>query len=109
MTIRDYIRDEIFAKRVGQAGCLMVYDPARRYGELVRALDSQKCRVLDATTSVIEQREAAMTGLQALASGELEGIVMWCPSAPPLTDDELQGDPFSVLARLGARFPAGDG
>jgi hypothetical protein len=109
MRIRDYIRDEVFAKRVGQAGCLIVYDPARRYGELTRALDSPKCRVLDATASVIEQREAAMSGLQALASGELEGIVVWCPSALPRTDDELQGDPFSVLAGLGARFPAGDG
>ena len=36
-------------------------------------------------------------------------MVVWCPSSPPLTDEQLQGDPFSVLSRVGARFPAGDG
>ena len=50
MKIRDYIRDEVFGKRVGQSGCLVVYDPARRYRDLARALDNPKCRVLDATS-----------------------------------------------------------
>ena len=45
-----------------------------------------------------------MKGLQALASGELERMVVWCPSSPPLTDEQLQGDPFSVLSKVGARL-----
>lgn len=69
MKVRDYIRDEVFGRRLEKSGCLVVYDPARRYRDIARALESPRCRVLDATASVIEQREAAMMGLQALRVG----------------------------------------
>lgn len=109
MKVRDYIRDEVFGRRLEKSGCLVIYDPDRRYRDLARALESPRCRVLDATASVIEQREAAMMGLQALVSGELERMVVWCPSSPPVTDEQMQGDPFSVLSQVGAGFPSGDG
>ena len=50
-----------------------------------------------------------MDALKAVASGDLDQLVVWSPSAAPATDEELQGDPFSVLSRVGAQFPAGDG
>lgn len=36
-------------------------------------------------------------------------MVVWCPSSPPVTDEQMQGDRFSVLSQVGAGFPSGDG
>jgi hypothetical protein len=109
MSIREYFRDEVFTKRAADAGCLVIYDPARHYRDIVRGMESASCRVLDAGSSVIEQREAAMTALRDLGDGKIQRFVLWVPARKPEADAEYQGNPFSVFGRIGAEFPSGDG
>jgi hypothetical protein len=72
-------------------------------------MPTSSCRVIEVDLSVIEQREAAVAGLRELAEGRIHQLILWVPALPPLSDEELQRDPFSVFARIGAQFPAGDG
>lgn len=108
MSIRNYIRDQVFRRRA-QAGCVVIYDPKRNYQEIALSMANDKCRVIDASTSIIEQREAAMEALQLLAEGKIYQLVIWTPVARPDEDDEKQKDPFSVFAAIGDIFPKGDG
>ena len=109
MTIREYIQDEIFGRRAREHGCLVVYDPGRRYRDIALGLASDKCRVIDASQSVIEQREAATDALLSLAEGGVDQLVIWIPAARPDDDEKKQRDPFSVFAEVGTVFPQGDG
>jgi hypothetical protein len=86
MTIRDYIRDQVFAKRAADAGCLVIYDPTRRYRDIVRGMESASCRVIDTGSSVIEQREAAMIALRDLCDGKIQQLVLWVPAPKPEAD-----------------------
>jgi hypothetical protein len=109
MSIREYIRDEVFAKRAADTGCLVIYDPTRRYRDIVHGMESASCEVIDAGLSVIEQREAAMTSLRDLGDGKIQQFIVWVPVQKPEADEEYQGNPFSVFGRIGSEFPAGDG
>jgi len=108
MTIGEHIRTEIFSKRLQRGQALVIYDPERRYREVALSMAGHGCEVLDASKSVIEQRELAMRALQRLGAGQLDDLVVWSPAKPPVTDDDHQQDPFSVLAKVGAQFPVGD-
>lgn len=108
MGIKDYIQQNVFAKRAAERGCLVIYDPARRYRDLAIGLNSPTCCVLDAGISIIEQREIAMVALRDLAVGKVHQLIVWTPLAKPETDEQAQGDPFSVLSRYGTSFPRGD-
>lgn len=57
MTIREYIRDQVFARRAQERGCLVIYDPVRRYRDVAASLATEKRRVIDVSQSIIEQRE----------------------------------------------------
>ena len=107
MKIRDFLQKEVFASRAAKHGALLIYDPARRYRELALSLAASQCRVIDAGPSVIEAREAAMRGLRDLTEGKIQQLVVWIPTRKPESDEGRQGDPFSVLGRIGADFPAG--
>jgi hypothetical protein len=87
MTISDYIRDDVFAKRAAESGCLVIYDPRRRYRTIVSGMNSATCRVIDASTSVIEQREAAMAALLDLAEGTIHQFIVWVPAQHPESDE----------------------
>ena len=108
MKIRDYIQSEVFATRAAKHGALLIYDPARCYHEVALALAAPQCRVIDAGPSVIEAREAAMHALRDLTEGKIHQLIIWIPTRKPESDEDRQGDPFSVLGRIGAEFPAGD-
>jgi hypothetical protein len=108
VSISDYIRDNVFAKRASETGCLVIYDQARRYRKIVSSMGSPSCWVIDASLSVIEQREAAMAALLDLAEGKIHQFIVWVPTKYPESDEDLQRDPFSVFSRLGAQFPSGD-
>lgn len=109
MTLKDYIRDQIFALRASEKGVLTIYDPARRYREIVLSMESEKRRVIDASNSIIRQREAATLALSQLADGSVHQLVLWIPANRPADGDEKQKDPFSVFAEVGEVFPNGDG
>ncbi|MDH3444091.1 MAG: hypothetical protein OEN50_09235, partial [Deltaproteobacteria bacterium] len=69
MTIREYIQTQIFGRRAQEHGSLVIYDPTRRYRDISLGLASDRCQVIDASQSVIEQREAASDALLALGEG----------------------------------------
>lgn len=109
MTIREYLQKEVFAARAAIHGCLVIYDPERRYRQIVCELDSPSCRVIDAGESIIEKRELAMASLRQLAAGTIRALLVWTPTSAPKDDEQLQADPFGALARFGGHFPKGDG
>lgn len=109
MTIRETIRDQVFRPRAEEHRCLVVYDPERRYREVVTSLASDKTLVIDVSNSVIEQREAANVALNELAAGKIHQLILWMPVAPPRDAEDKQRDLFSVFAEVGALFPEGDG
>ena len=71
MTIREYIQNETFGRRAQECASLVIYDPSHRYRGIALAMDSATCRVLDASLSVIEQRELATEALLDLAEGQI--------------------------------------
>jgi len=111
MSIAAFIRESVLRPRLQRAGCMVVYDPQRRYRALCRSLAAEGVVVVDASDNSIESREAASQALIALGQAEngLRELLVYVPAAPPLTDEQRQGDPFSVYAACGAMFPAGDG
>lgn len=109
MTIRDYIRDQVFARRAQERGCLVIYDPARRYRDIALSLADDKHAVIDVAESIIQQREVAAEALDRLASGSLHQLIFWIPTFRPTDADEKQKDPFAVFAEIGESFPKGDG
>lgn len=109
MTIRDYIRDQVFARRAQERGCLVIYDPNRRYREIALDLANEKRQVIDAGESIIEQREGSVEALGRLAIGQIHQLIVWIPMNPPQDSEEKQKDPFAVFAELGESFPKGDG
>lgn len=109
MTIREYIQHQIFEQRAQNNGALVIYDITRRYRDIVMHMVSDRCRVIDASLSVIEQREAATDALAALAAGQIHQLVIWVPAVRPEDNEGKQRDPFSVFAEIGAVFPQGDG
>lgn len=109
MTIRDYIRNQVFSQRAQDGGCLLIYDSSRRYRNIVLTMATDRCKVIDVSTSVIEQREAATDALNALAEGQIHQLIVWVPAARPEDSDAKQRNPFSVFGEIGEIFPKGDG
>ena len=109
MTIRDYIKTKVFDRRVKEHGCLVIYDPVRRYRELALEMEDEHCKVIDVSRSVISQREAASDALSDLAAGRVHNVIIWVPAKPPETPEDKEKDPFCYFADLGVRFPSGDG
>jgi len=109
MSIRDYLRDQVFARRAQEHGCLVIYDPTRQYHEVARSLENDKRVVIDVGVSIIEQREKAAEALERLASGVIHQLILWVPTKQPIDPDDKQKDPFAVFAEIGESFPKGDG
>lgn len=111
MSIQQFIQQDIFLPRLQSSGVLVIYDPARRYRDLCLALDAPTLRVVDASDSSIESREQALATLQELGQprGTLEGMLLYVPAPPPVTEEECQRDPFAIYGALGRTFPEGDG
>lgn len=110
MTIAGFIRSEIFLPRLRKASVLVVYDSGRRYREICESLADEGTAVIDASTSSIEAREAAMLALASLGQpGRSRTLLVYVPAKCPVTDEERQTDPYAVYAACGAIFPDGDG
>ncbi len=111
MKLNEFIQTGIFAPRLSKCGVLVVYDPANHYRQICLNMAAEGCSVIDATESSIESRESALTALQQL--GELDNpvksMVVYIPTAAPLTDEDRQRDPFAIHGAIGEVFPNGDG
>ncbi len=111
MSIAEFIRESVLRPRLKQAGCLVVYDADQRYREQCFDLAADKVRVVDASTSSIESREAALLALREVGQPKvpLEGVLIYVPTKRPETDEQKQADPFALYAECGAVFPQDDG
>ncbi len=111
MSIANFIRDTILRPRLLRAGCIVVYDPDRRYHGICAALEDDRTRVVDASESSIESRLAAIRALRevGLPKGDLDAVLIYVPKRRSETDEEKQVDPFSIYAESGAVFPRDDG
>ncbi len=109
MRIETFIQQEILTPRMADKGVLVVYDPERRYHGTCTSLADERCRVVDASTSSILSREQAAQALVELGQGRIEHLLVYVPTAAPLTDEARQQDPFSPYAACGRVFPDGDG
>jgi len=109
MQIKEYIRTQVFQPRLNKAGCLVIYDPDRRYRQLSRDLASDAVTVVDASESSIESREAASRALRDLAlRGSDARVVLYIPAPKPVTNEQKQSNPFAVYGECGAVFPEDD-
>lgn len=111
MSIAEFIRESVLRPRLKEAGCLVVYDADQRYREQCFDLAADKVRVVDATESSIESREAALLALREVGQPKapLEGVLIYVPTKRPETDEQKQVDPFAIYAECGAVFPQDDG
>lgn len=109
-TIKAFIQDRL-KERMKQNGVLVVYDPEHRYRELCLELANDEIRVIDASESSIESREAALQALGELGQPNtpLKGMLVYVPARVPLTDKEKQRDPFALYMVCGSVFPDSDG
>lgn len=111
MTIKTFIQQEIFLPRLKQNGVLVVYDPHQRYHEICLDSRTEKLRVIDTSESSITSRAIALEALIEFGQPNpaLEGVLVYIPAEPPLTDEDKQHDPFAIYGACGAVFPDGDG
>jgi len=111
MSINTFIQHEVLQARLRRSGIMVFYDPDGRYRDLCLELASDARRVIDASDSSIESREAALAALQELGqrNATLKELLIYVPARAPLTDEERQRDPFALYAACGAVFPDSDG
>lgn len=111
MSIAAFIRDNVLKPRLSSAGCLVVYDPARRYQQICAGIADDRTGFVDASDSSIESRLAAIMALREIGRPQrsLDAVLVYVPTKPPLTDEEKQVDPFAIYAEGGAVFPHDDG
>ncbi|MCP1913385.1 hypothetical protein J2R96_005865 [Bradyrhizobium elkanii] len=111
MSIAVFIRDTVLRPRLREAGCMVVYDPERRYHGICANLEDDRTRVVDASESSIESRVAASMALREVGrpKSDLDAVLIYVPKRRSETDEEKQVDPFSIYAESGAVFPRDDG
>jgi len=111
VSIAEFIRENILRPRLKQAGCMVMYDADKRYRDQCFDLAADKVRVVDASESSINSREAALLALREVGQPKapLEGLLIYVPTKRPETDEQKQEDPFALYAECGAVFPQDDG
>lgn len=111
MTISTYIREKVLEPRLREKQVVVLYDDAGRYHDLAKSAASDKIRVIDASDSVVEAREAAMEAVTALGTQpeKASSVLVYVPGSPPTDDEARTSDFFSALAAAGDFFPNGDG
>lgn len=111
MSIAEFIRESVLWPRLKQAGALVVYDADMRYRELCCHLAANTVRVVDASESSIESREAALLALREVGHPRtsMEGLLIYVPRKRPENDEDKQADPFALYVKCGAVFPQDDG
>ena len=109
MSIAQFIQNKIFLPRLDKAGCLIVYDAVGHYRDICNGMADEKTLVVDASSSSIGSRTAALQGLRDLGERKLVGVLVYVPTKPPISDQEQLSNPFASIAVAGAIFPDSDG
>jgi hypothetical protein len=89
------IQTQVFPPRLEQQGVLIAYDPEPRYRDL--------CVEIASETPAAASRgyELAMATLQRMGQMDprIEGMLVFVPAKPPLTDEEKHRGPFPFEER----------
>lgn len=112
MSLAAFILDSVLRPRLRKAGCLVIYDPAKLYRDVVAGLADDETTVVDASELGIESREKALQSFVSLAhlgGNGPTGLVVYVPSKKPTSDDERTVDPYAIYTACGGVFPDGDG
>ncbi len=111
MSIVEFIRENVLRPRLKQAGALVVYDAEMRYRDICFELAGDNVRLVDASESSIESREASVFALREVGQlkAQIEGVLIYVPARRPQTEEQKQADPFALYAECGAVFPRDDG
>ena len=111
MKISQFIQTEVLLPRVKLHEVLVVYDPARRFRDLCKGLNSDSLQVIDAADNSIESREQALQTLGRMGTSEADKteLLIYVPARAPVSDEDRQQDPFAMYAVCGGVFPDGDG
>jgi len=106
MSIAEFIRDSVLRSRLKEAGCLVMYDADRRYREQCFDLVADKVRVVDASESSINSREAALLALREVGQPKapLEGLLIYVPTKRPETDEQKQQTPSRCMRNAAQCF-----
>lgn len=85
----SFVAGQVLSPRLRRTGVLIVYDPWRRYQELCLGMAADTVCVVDAGSSSIESREAAMAAFRELGrpSSSTERLLVYVPANPPLCDE----------------------
>lgn len=110
MAIQDFIREQL-RKRIEKTISLVVYDPEKRYRDIVHALASDDCQVIDGSESTILGREQALDAWRRLAveKGKQKHLLVYLPIKKPKGDEDRRQDPYQIFAIGGGEFPRDDG
>ncbi len=110
MAIADFIK-QYFLKKLEKSSCMVIYDPACRYKELVQGMAGDGFKIIDGTASTILGRETAMDAWRDLAEQKdgLKYLIIYLPIKKPIKEQEKQRNPYQIFAIGGSEFPADDG
>jgi hypothetical protein len=111
MSIAEYIQQQVLLPRLKKQEVLVIYDPDQRYRELCLDMETEMVKVIDTSGSSILARETAIQvfNLLGTSGNDVEGMIVYIPTAVSETDEEKQRDPFAIYTTCGAIFPDGDG
>tara|TARA_R110002049_G_C9176502_1_gene562795 strand:- start:2181 stop:4712 length:2532 start_codon:yes stop_codon:yes gene_type:complete len=112
MSLAVFIQDTVLRPRLKKAGCLVVYDPAHLYRDIVVDLADDEVAVVDASERGIESREQALDSFVSLSCSGGNGpteLVIYIPTNPPKSDHDRVNDPYASYTAGGGMFPDGDG
>jgi hypothetical protein len=103
--IREYITAHL-KNKLKDSPTLVVYDPDRRYRELLAQLTDDNTRIFDISSSVLSTREDALDYYGDFLPANKEArMVVYIPFAAPETKQEKIQDPFFIFSLGGQIFP----
>lgn len=110
MTIQKFLAEYLRA-RLAKTTALVVYDPEKRYRDIVLGLAGGDCHVVDGSNSTILGREQALEIWRQLVTdpNRQQTLLIYLPIEKPRTVEERQQDPYQIFAIGGGEFPRDDG
>jgi hypothetical protein len=103
--IRPYITEH-FRKILHTRPTLVVFDPDRRYKEIIIGMADDQIRVFDTSTNILIVREEITSFYATVIAEDINArMVVYVPFKEPLTRQEKLMDPFYIFSFGGAIFP----
>lgn len=104
MSFKKILTDTLY-NRLEKNPLLLVYDPARRYREIIRSMESDRMRIVEAGESTLEARKNAAEGLERMQENRDLSMLIYAPYESREEIHSLKEDPLAGFAAIGGRFP----